>query len=130
MHPNIFSRPQINEIVRHYVLLAVADNDVFFFVIINERAFNAFADRERIAINIKATIYGGSLVVGSNKCRQSSRASVAKCIWTIAKFKNKSKFEGIARSSANPLRTVFQHSTTYNRFTKQHNDKNASECPR
>lgn len=67
---------------------------------ISERAFNALADREHLAINIKAAIYGGSLVAGSDTCRQSSRrrASVAKCIWTIAKFKNKSKFEGIARS--------------------------------
>lgn len=37
--------------------------------------------------------------VGPDRRRQSSRrrVSAAKCIWTIAKFKNKLKFEGITR---------------------------------
>lgn len=133
MHSDIFSRPWINEIVKDCVLVALADNDVFFFFdVINERAFSAFADRERIAINIKAAIYGDSLVARTNRCRQSSRrrASVAKCIWTIAKFKNKSKFEGIARSSAKPAPTVFQQPAAHSRFTKQHGDEDTPGYPR
>lgn len=77
-------------------------NDTIFPLIKSTNVLSTRSDREHLVINIKAAIYGGSLVAGPNTCRQSSRrrASVAKCIWTIAKFKNKSKFEGIARSSA------------------------------